>query len=303
MKRRSFIKYMPAAALMISRPSLAFSSEAGLGQKRLTILYTNDWHSRIEPFPMDGSRNQGLGGAAKRAALISSIREECDNVLLLDAGDIFQGTPFFNYYLGELEFKLMSAMGYDAVTIGNHDFDGGIDNLAHQMQHAEFDFLVSNYDLSRSPLKEHVQPYRIYNRNGLKIGIFGIGIELKGLVPETLFGETKYLDPVTESKRVSEYLVKGAGCDLVICISHLGYAYRNGKVSDRVIASQSEYIDVIIGGHTHTFLDQPEKIPNAQDREVLVCQAGWAGILLGRLDFSFSMMNGFRSCVYSSRRI
>ena len=121
---------------------------------------------------------------AQRAGLINSIREKEDHVLLLDAGDIFQGTPYFNFYGGELEFKLMSTMKYDAATLGNHDFDNGLIGLKKQLPFAKFPFLIANYDFSKTILKDKFNPYKIFNKGGIKIGVFGIGIELEGLVPK-----------------------------------------------------------------------------------------------------------------------
>ena len=201
MDRRSFIKNTTYSGLLLTTgayPLLADASEPEI--TRLTILHTNDVHSRIEPFPMDGSRNEGLGGVAKRSTLISRIREEQKNILLLDAGDIFQGTPYFNFFGGEIEMKLMSELGYDAATIGNHDFDGGIDGLEKQLVNANFPLLISNYNFNDTILNGKTKPYKIFNKGGLKVGVFGLGIELKGLVPASLYKATLYEDPITAAK-------------------------------------------------------------------------------------------------------
>ena len=153
-------------------------------------------HSHIDPFPADHPRNANMGGAARRAALIESIRKEEENVLLLDAGDIFQGTPYFNYYGGELEFKLMSMMQYDLATMGNHDFDMGTENIVKQLPHASFPFINCNYNFSDTELVGKILPYKIFNKGGLKIGVFGIGVELEGLVPNHLFTNVKYNNPI-----------------------------------------------------------------------------------------------------------
>lgn len=293
MKRRSFLQLLSSGALGLSASGL--NAMAGLtGEyEKLTILHTNDWHSRIDPFPMDGSRNEGLGGASKRAALIQKIRREEAHVLLFDSGDIFQGTPYFNVYGGELEFKLMSAMQYDAATIGNHDFDGGLDNLAHQMQqHAAFDFVCANYKFDDPILKERVRPYQIYKKGNIKVGVFGLGIELDGLVPESLFGNTKYIDPVAQANKMADHLKKEKKCDLVVCLSHLGYKYNSGYVSDVVVAQQTSNVDIILGGHTHTFMKHAVWESNVLGKQVLINQVGWAGILLGRIDIYFEKMSG-----------
>ena len=175
---------------------------------KLTILHTNDVHSRLEPFPMDGGRNQGLGGVAARSELIKDIRSKEAQVLLLDAGDIFQGTPYFNIYKGEPEIRAMAAMGYEAVTMGNHDFDAGLENFATQLRHANFPVTICNYDFTQTPMEGKSQPYKIIRKGKLKIGITGVGIEMKGLVPDNLIGNTKYLDPIVQVSQVADDLKK-----------------------------------------------------------------------------------------------
>ena len=216
MKRRHFIQQLSSGAILLGTgafPTSAFASEHSEIVK-LTILHTNDVHSRIDPFPMDGTANQGLGGAARRAALVKKIRAEEKNILLLDAGDIFQGTPYFNFYHGELEMKLMTEMGYDAATIGNHDFDGGLDELAGQLKYAKFSLLVSNYDFSNTVMKDKTKPYKIFEKQGVRIGIFGLGVKLQGLVLEKLYGETKYLDPVEIANGMARQLKVEKKCPL-----------------------------------------------------------------------------------------
>lgn len=255
---------------------------------KLTILHTNDVHSRLDPFPMDGSKNAGLGGVAARSEIIKMIRAEEENVLLLDAGDIFQGTPYFNIYKGEPEMKAMTMLGYDAAIMGNHDFDAGLENFALQLQYAQFPILMSNYDFTHTAMESKFVPYKVFKKGPLKIGVTGVGIEMKGLVPENLFGNTQYLNPIKKASETASYLKKKEKCDLVICLSHLGYKYADNKVSDQVLAKETEHIDIIIGGHTHTFMDKPEVIINKNGEDVLVNQVGWAGIVLGRIDMEFS---------------
>ena len=287
--RRKFITQSALAAGAILTTGNVFAEmQQENALKKLTILHTNDVHSRLEPFPMDGSRNQGLGGVAARAALIQKIRNEGGQVLLLDAGDIFQGTPFFNLYKGEPEMKAMAAMGYDAVTMGNHDFDAGLQNFVTQLGHAQFPVILCNYDFANTPMEFKYQPYKIFKKGKLKIGVIGVGIEMSGLVPDSLFGNTKYLDPIQKANETAAILKKEQGCDMVICLSHLGYKYNNNKVSDIVLAKETQNIDLIIGAHTHTFLDAPEIYKNKVGSDVLVNQVGWAGIMLGRLDFDFA---------------
>lgn len=294
--RRDFLKKggLVAAACGLA-PLSAFARRDSVVQ--LTILHTNDVHSRIDPFPMDGSRNQGLGGVARRAALVKQIRAQQPNVLLLDAGDIFQGTPYFNLYGGELEFSIMSQMGYDAATMGNHDFDNSIAGFVKQLPHANFPFLVSNYDFTNTELKGKTQPYKIFKKQGLKIGVFGVCIELEGLVNKKNYLEIVYLDPIAKANEMAALLKKEHHCDLVICLSHLGYKYKENKVSDQVLAKSTRHIDLIIGGHTHTFMKEPEHIPNLDGKITTINQVGFAGINLGRLDYFFDHDRGERKMV------
>jgi 5'-nucleotidase len=287
LNRRRFIKTAAsfgAFGLLANSPLSVFARKQST---TITVLHTNDWHSRIEAFPMDGSNAQGLGGAAARVALIEKIRTESEHVLLLDAGDIFQGTPYFNFFGGELEYKLMSQMGYDAATLGNHDFDNGIEGIIKQLPHASFEFINCNYDVSQTPLAKHIKPYKILKKGNIKIGVLGIGIELAGLVPDANYKGIVYNDPVANANKVAAQLKNQHKCDLIICLSHLGYKYGGDKISDVKLAEQSEHIDLIIGGHTHTFLPQPDRIKNKIGKEVMVNQVGWAGIHLGRIDYTF----------------
>lgn len=291
--RKQFLKATGlAAGVMIAGPSLVQAAE-WFSPLKLTILHTNDTHSRLEPFPMDGGRNQGLGGIAARATIIEKIRAEEEEVLLLDAGDIFQGTPYFNLYKGEPEIKAMSELKYDATTIGNHDFDAGMENLATQLtRHASFPMLVSNYDFSGTPMEHKTQPYSVFKKGKIRVGIFGIGIDGKGLIPDNLFGETKYLDPIQTSNEVTDRLKRIEKCDMIICLSHLGNRYNSNKVSDEILAKETENIDLIIGGHSHSFLEKPIVYKNKKGEDTVVNQVGFAGIVLGRLDFEFSKFSG-----------
>lgn len=286
LNRRDFIKSIgiTGTGLMLS-PSYLLGAVKNKEVVKLTILHTNDMHSHINPFPMNDPKHPGLGGMERRAALIKQVRSQEENVLLLDAGDVFQGTPYFNLYGGELEFKLMSKMGYDACTIGNHDFDNGLEGLKKMMPHANFPFINSNYDFSNTILDKSTIPHKIFEKQGLKIGVFGIGVELEGLVDKRNYGETKYLDPVSIANKKAGQLKNELNCHLVVCLSHLGHSYKTNKVSDIVLAEETKHIDLIIGGHTHTFLDTPVEVKNKKNKKVLVTQVGWAGIRLGRVDY------------------
>ena len=290
MKRRDFIQQASATTALVTLGGLGLQSFTSIPKTtQITILHTNDVHSHIDAFGPEDGRNANMGGVARRARLIDSIRQENPNTLLLDAGDIFQGTPYFNYYGGELEFKLMSKLKYDAATIGNHDFDNAIDGLYAQLPHAEFEFLSANYDFSNTIMDAHVKPYKTFKKNGIKIGIFGLGIELNGLVDPAMYKETKYLDPIEISQDITRILKTEEKCDLIICLSHLGYDYKNSpnKICDLKLATLTKDIDLIIGGHTHTFLPKPTVVKNIEGNNMLVNQVGCYGINLGRIDFYF----------------
>ena len=286
MKRREFIEKTAATTALLSL-GLSLSSFKNTATKHLTVLHTNDVHSYIDPFPPTHPKNPNMGGVARRAALIELIRAENPNVLLLDAGDIFQGTPYFNYYGGELELKLMSMMRYDLATLGNHDFDNGIDGFYAKLPHAKFEFVSANYDFKNTVLNGLVKPYKVFNKNGIKVGVFGLGIALEGLVDKKNYQETVYNDPLGVAQDMARILKHEEHCDLVICLSHLGYQYKNDldKICDMKLAVLTKDIDLIIGGHTHTFLDKPTVLKNAIGSDVLVNQVGCYGINIGRIDF------------------
>ena len=257
MKRRDFIQKTVTSSALLSLGGLSLSSFDSIKSTKITILHTNDVHSHIDPFPADHPKNANQGGVAKRATLVEKIRREEPNVLLLDAGDIFQGTPYFNYYGGELEFKLMSMM---------------------------------NYDFKNTVLNEIIKPYKVFKKEGIKIGIFGLGVELNGLVDKKLYKETVYNNPIEVAKDITITLKEKEKCDLIICLSHLGFQYKNdpNKVCDITLAQKTKDIDLIIGGHTHTFLDKPVIEQNAVNKPVLINQVGCYGINLGRIDFYLS---------------
>ncbi len=294
MDRKRFLKAIGGGTLaMALAPNMIMAEELKIpdpkSANKLTILHTNDQHSRIESFDSSYTRNPNQGGFARRASLIQQIRSQEPNLLLLDSGDIFQGTPYFNFFGGELEFKLMSMMKYDASTMGNHDFDNGLNGFLKVLPNAQFPFICSNYDFKNTVLDGKTLPYKIFNKNGIKVGIFGVGIKLDGLVGKKQYGETVYSDPVEVAQHYSGFLKNDQKCDLVICLSHIGYEYEDepNKINDQILAAKTENIDLILGGHTHTFLPEPQTFTNRAGKNVLVNQVGWAGLLLGRLDFFF----------------
>lgn len=290
MKRRAFLENTLAASAGLGLGLSSLASCSGNSERKITILHTNDVHSHIESFEMDHARYPGMGGVARRAGLIQSIRKENPNTLLFDAGDIFQGTPYFNYFGGELEFKMMSKLGYNGSTIGNHDFDNGIDGLEKQLPNAKFDFIISNYDFSDTVMDGKTSRFKIYETGGIRVGVFGLGIQLKGLVDPALYKETKYLDPVEITQDMTKALREEQNCDLVIALSHLGYNYKSrpNRISDLTLAKKTEGVDLIIGGHTHTFLKKPTVVRNRADQNMLINQVGCWGVQVGRIDFEFN---------------
>lgn len=268
--------------------SFPMSSIQDNGETRITILHTNDTHARIEPFPKSHPQFAGLGGVTRRSTIIKQLRMDNPNTLLLDAGDIFQGTPYFDEYHGALDLEVMSKMGYDAGTLGDHEFENGIEGFNEVADKAKFPFVCSNYNFGSTDMSFLVQPFITKKIGEIKVGIFGLGIDLDGLIPDSLHKGITYLNPITISQKMVFILRHSHHCDLVICLSHLGYDYNGSKVSDRIIAREVDGIDLIIGGHTHTFLDQPEAFEKRDGSKTFVSQVGFGGIILGRMDFVFS---------------
>ena len=293
MKRRHFLKKIKFSSIYGLTLPYFINDDFDNGLKKITILHTNDVHSHIDPFPKNDPLNPSGGGVIARANLINLIKKDNPYTLVLDAGDVFQGTPYFNFFGGELELKLMSKMGYNASTLGNHEFDNGMEKLSKVLTHANFSFLNSNYTLKNTPLENKIKSHEIFNINGIKIGVFGLGIELEGLVEKKLYKGIKYLNPIEISKDISNDLKYNHNCDLIICLSHLGFSYSKDKniMCDLILAKQTKNIDLIIGGHTHTFLDEPVKVKNLENKDVIINQVGCFGINLGKIDFYFSENN------------
>lgn len=293
MNRRTFLNRTGiAAGGLIVAPSLM--STSAKKARKLVILHTNDTHSNLDPFPDNHAKYPGQGGVSARAALIKRIRSEEENVLLLDCGDIFQGTPYFNKFKGVLEMKALSEMAYDVATLGNHDFDIGLEGFKNAKQHATFPFVNANYDFSQTSLKDEIVPHTIVEKSGIKIGVFGVGIDLNGLVAGEQIGKTVYTDPIAAAhKQVAE--LRNKKCDVIICLSHLGFEYPTEptKVCDKQLAAETEGIDVILGGHTHTFLEAPVVVKNKKGADVLINQVGYAGLFLGRIDLVLSSKERF----------
>ncbi|HEX7584839.1 MAG TPA: metallophosphoesterase [Prolixibacteraceae bacterium] len=285
--RRTFLKQsmLGGGALSLSLlPNELFASGELI---KLTVMHTNDMHCHLDPFPESDAEYPGRGGLVKLASLVAKSRAENPNLILLDAGDMFQGTPYFNYFKGDLILKVMSKMGYDAGTIGNHEFDNGLGDILSALKQANFPLISSNYDFSDTVLAGHTKTHLILKKGGVKIGIYGLGIELFGLVTKQNYGGTRYLNPLETALKMERLLKKDHSCDLVICLSHLGFSYKESKISDKTLAPQTKYTDLIVGGHTHTFLEKPLVLKNADGKPILVNQAGWAALSIGKIEFVF----------------
>ena len=297
--RRKFLKKIAGASAAVALTGLSKDLLAKEDLVRLSILHTNDIHCHIDPFPETDPSYSGRGGLARMSALVKEIKDKNDNILLVDAGDMFQGTPYFNFYKGELIMKVMTKMGYEASTIGNHEFDNGLDGIGQSLKYAGFPLICSNYDFSRTILRNRFPAYKTVLKKGIKIGIYGLGVEMAGLVAEKNYGETRYLDPVETAQKMELFLKKEKKCDLVVCLSHLGLKYRENKISDTLLAAETSMTDLIIGGHTHTYLQEPLQLKNAKGNRIIVNQAAWAGLILGRIDFILDEARKEEPLVYS----
>jgi 5'-nucleotidase len=283
MERRTFLAALGVGAAATQLPLLG-SEAAPAG--RVTLLHTNDTHSHIEPFGPGNGAFSGKGGMARRASLVKSLRQQLGNVLLLDAGDVFQGTPYFNQYKGHLDYQLMSMMGYDAGTLGNHDFDNGVEGLVSAMAEAKFPFVNCNFDFTGAPsLAQHVEAYIVKQFPGVKVGITGVGINFRGLVTDKNHEGVVWHEPVESLKPIVKRLREVEHCDLVVVLSHLGFDATKPNIGDQELARLVPGIDVIIGGHSHTFLAEPLAV-KTEHGTTLVAQVGFGGINLGRIDYT-----------------
>jgi len=293
--RRDFLKNLSIAGVFLGAGMLPKASQAAKKKlQKITILHTNDLHSRIDPFPVSDPKFGGLGGFARINALVQKIRKEEELVLLFDAGDVYQGTPYFNFFKGEAEFKLMSKIGYDAGNIGNHEFDNGIEGITSQMKHLNFPLLNANYDFSGTELEGKIPAYKVFDKADIRIGVFGVGVNLDGYVEAKNRGPISYNDPVEVAEKIVNILKEKHECDLIVCLSHLGYKSDFGEDCDVDFAKNTKGIDLVIGGHTHTLLETPDRVLNIDGEEVLINQVGWAGIALGRIDFYIDRKNKTR---------
>jgi 5'-nucleotidase len=290
----AFSGLLPATgAFSMSTPARSWAEmaepllEAKDGETLITILNTNDLHSQIDPLPAN-DRNAGRGGMARMATLVKRVRGENPNTLVVFAGDAFQGTPYFNLYGGEVEFKTMSAVGFDVIVLGNHDFDNGIEGLAKVIPYAKFDIVSTNYDLRGTIIEKFVKPYVVRQFGDVRVGVFGLGIKLEGLNPPESFAGMKYLDPVKTARGAVQVLRGQEKCSMVVCCSHLGYYPnpRGNELGDTQVVAQVDGIDYIASGHTHTFMEQPVLARQPSGRETVIFQVGKSGIYVGRVDFT-----------------
>lgn len=283
--RRKFLKQMALAGAML--PAISEVLGAAARKEMLLVMHTNDFHSRMDPFPEKHPKFGGQGGIAKLSTLIHSVRQDNKQTLLLDCGDIFQGTPYFNVFGGIAEIQWMNQAGYDAGTLGNHDFDNGVEKLASVLGHAQFPVVNCNYGFSGTALESIIKPWIVKQVGHKRIGITGLGINTEGLVLDRLCKGIVYHDPVKAVQETVDLLRSKERCDAVIVLSHLGYSYEGPQIDDKKLAAATHGIDLILGGHTHTFLEQAEPVRNAKGKTVYVNQAGWAGLKLGCVAIQF----------------
>ncbi len=303
--RKTFLKQVTAAGVGLGVSGLTplTSYAARSRSTSLTIMHTNDTHARINPFPDGSGEYEGLGGVARRAALINRIRDRHPRNLLLDAGDTFQGTPYFNFYGGALDFELMSLMKYDASTIGNHEFDNRVEGFVKVAPKAQFPFVISNFDFTHAPdMGRWTHEFWIREIDGIRVGLFGLGVAFEGLVLPDLHRGVTYIDPIAVAAYYARWLREQRDCHLIVCLSHLGYMYETDQVSDLVVANEVDGIDLIIGGHTHTLMEEPHVVEKPGQRPTIISQVGHAGVVLGHLDYHFDR-NGQIAQVHCANQV
>ena len=267
---------------------LLFTAVGAYAQKKLEVLHTNDTHSCIMPLNpnLADTAVAGRGGFLRRVAMIKEERAKNPDLLLIDSGDFSQGSPFYTMFKGDVEVDLMNLMGYDAVTIGNHEFDFGLENMARIFKMAKFPVVCANYDFTGTCVEGLVKPYVIIKRNGLKIGLFGLSPQLEGLVDLSKCKGVTYLDPVEVGNRVAAELKHDKKCDVVICVSHLGWL-RPDEMGDQKLLASSKDIDLVLGGHSHSYFKALRYVNNADGKAVPVDQNGKNAMYVGKLTLSF----------------
>ena len=263
--------------LALLLPTLSVSA-----QKHLTILHTNDTHSCVMPLSVHlaDTLQAGRGGFLRRIAMLKEERRKDPGLLLFDSGDFCQGSPYYTLFKGDVESGLMNMMHYDAGTIGNHEFDFGLENMARVFKRLNFPIVCANYRFHECGLDKIVKPYVILKRNGLKIGVFGLSPRLDGLVDHKNYRSTEYLDPVKTAQETAD-LLKTKHCDLVVCISHLGWEEKG--MGDQEVISHTRGIDLVLGGHSHTYFRQLRYVDNLDGKPVPDDQNGKSGIYIGKM--------------------
>ncbi len=287
MNRKTFLRTLAGGMAGVAASGVFRDAAGAKKLRKITILHTNDTHGQIEPLPSFAGRYAGLGGVARRKTLIDEIRSHNPATLLLDAGDAFQGTPFFEEFGGGMCYHFMSELGYDAATIGDDDFDDGIDGWMKDARKARFPFVSSNYRITNEAMAQKVQRYLVREVGGVRIGVFGLGISLDGLAAPADYEGVIYENPVPVSRAMVKILREKKKCDFIICLSHLGFSYPDDRISDVRLAHKVPGIDLIIGGHTRTFLDKPVLVRTSSRWRTLITQVGFGGIVLGHIDFYF----------------
>ncbi len=264
---------------------LAVGSLSAKGDKELVILHTNDTHSCIYPLNINLADTllAGRGGFLRRITMLKQEREKEPNLLLIDSGDFSQGSPYYTLFYGDVEAELMNMMGYDVGTIGNHEFDYGLDNMARVFRKLNHPIVCANYDFTGTVVEGIVKPYIVLERKGVKLGIFGLSPQLEGLVAQANYEGVTFLDPIEKANEMADILRNKEKCDIVICVSHLGWNTDPNYIGDNQVIEQSRGIDIVLGGHTHTYLEKLEYVLDADGKPVAVDQNGKHGIYIGKL--------------------
>lgn len=267
---------------------MLFIATAAMAQneKKIVILHTNDSHSCILPLNpnLADTAKAGRGGFLRRITMLKEERKKDPDLLYIDSGDFFQGSAYYTMFKGDVEIGLMNMMGLDAVTLGNHEWDSGMERLIENLRIANFPVVCSNYDFSGTELEKLVKPYAIVTKKGVKIGILAVGPKLEGLVDKKHYGEVKYLDPAEAALKTATILKEKEKCDLVLCISHLGW----GENYDIAMIKGSRYIDLVLGGHTHSQFKDLKYVKDIDGRDVAVDQNGKSAIFVGKMTLTLT---------------
>lgn len=274
------MKRLTALAFVLTLTLAAIAQE----RKQLVVLHTNDTHSTVVPLSnlLEDTLKAGRGGFLRRMVLVEQQRKANPQLLLFDSGDFSQGSAYYTYFKGEVEVELMNRMGYDAATLGNHEFDFGLDNLAALVRRAKFPVVCANYDFSATPLAGLIKPYVVIEREGLRVGVFGLCPQPDGLVQKPNYAGMTYSDPVAAAKRMVSTLRGEERCDVVVCLSHLGWSM-DGDMDDQQLIAATTGIDLVLGGHSHTYMKDIGWVKNADGQPVPDDQNGKHGIFVGKI--------------------